>query len=284
MTTTVQCACGRPVQDAVICQECTDKLERALGDVPALVEELVVTRSRQSRTGGQGIGVVVRSHERPLPWDQRAAEAMDVLRSTLVGWVRIVLEEAQPRPRMPRDNLADMARFLLGQVQWLRQHAAADEAVDELAHAVDHAQHVIDRAPDRVYAGPCREEYESDPADPERGAYCCTASLYARAARGLVVCPGCGAEHDVDARREWLLAMAEDQLATATHLSAALSRLGRPLAPATLRKWVERGRIVAHSTNQRGHALYRLGDVLALLVDDDATATRRAGLSRSRAS
>ncbi len=272
---TAICTCGRPVQDATICAGCSGRLERALGDVPALAQELLITRTRQNKTGGQGIGIVVRSHERPLPWDQRASEATDVLRSTLVGWVRVVLEEASSRPPMPRDHLADLARFLLGQVHWLRQHPAAGEAVDELVHAVDNAQYVIDRAPDRVYAGPCREEW-ADQETEDRGAYCCTASLYARSAHGTVVCPNCHAEHDVDARRDWLLALAEDQLATATELSNALSRLGRPVVPSTIRSWTTRGRLTAHSTTDRGHPLYRVGDVTALLLEQDTNPRRSA--------
>ncbi len=255
------CACGRPVQDATICQGCSDRLERALGDVPALVQDLEVTRFRQSRTGGQGIGIVVRGAERPLPWDQRASEATDVLRSTLVGWVRIALEEAHPRPASPRDGLADMARFLLALMPWFRQHAAADQAVDEVTHAVENAQRVTDRAPDRVYAGPCREEY--GPED-ERGERCCTAHLYATNPRA-VQCPNCKAVHDVPPRQAWLLAMAQDQLETATNLSQALSRLGESVTPERVRKWAQRGRVLPHGHNERGHPLYRVGDVLELL-------------------
>ncbi len=274
MSTT--CACGRPVQDAIICQGCSDRLERALGDIPALVHDLEITRSRQSRTGGQGIGIVVRGAERPLPWDQRAAEATDVLRSTLVGWVRVALNEAHPRPATaPLGLLPHMARFLLALMPWLRQHPTADQAVDELTHAVSNAQHVIDRAPDRVYAGPCREEWDAE-SEGGRGAFCCTASLYARPGHGVVLCPNCPAEHDVGARRDWLLAMAEDQLATATHLSAALSRLGYVLAPGTIRAWASKGRLVAHGTNERGHPLYRVGDVRELTVQQ-ALSSRRTG-------
>ncbi len=273
------CACGRPVQDATICHGCSDRLERALGDIPALVQDLEITRSRQSRTSGQGIGIVVRGAERPLPWDQRAAEATDLLRDTLSSWVQVVLDGGATRPRMltgQSPRIAVMARFLLAHHERLRHHPDSPDAVDEIGHAVDQARRVTDRPPDRVYAGPCREEWAEQETENERGAFCCVASLYARAAKGFVVCPNCHAEHDVEARRDWLLVMAEDQLATATHLSAALSRLGYALAPGTIRAWASKGRLVAHGVNDRGHPLYRVGDVRELTVQQ-ALSPRRTG-------
>ncbi len=258
------CACGRPVQDATICQGCSTRLERALDDIPALVQDLEVTRSRQSRTGGQGIGIVVRGAERPLPWDQRASEATAVLRSTLIGWVRVVLDGGAARPRMLAGQewrIAVMARFLLAHHERLRQHPDAVAAVDEITHAVDNARHVTDRAPDRVYAGPCREEYGPEGDVGER---CCTAHLYATNLRA-VQCPNCKAVHDVSPRQAWLLAMAQDQLETATNLSQALSRLGESVTPERVRKWAQRGRVLPHGQNGRGHPLYRVGDVLEQL-------------------
>ncbi len=266
------CACGRPVQDATICQGCSGRLERALGDIPALVHDLEITRSRQSRTGGQGIVIVVRGAERPLPWDQRASEVTSLLRDTLSSWVQVVLDGGAARPRMlagQSSRIAVMARFLLAHHERLRQHPDAADAVDEIGHAVDQARRVTDRSPDRVYAGPCREEWDAE-AEGERGAFCCTASLYARAAHGVVICTNCNAAHDVLVRRDWLFAVAEDQLATATLLAGAFSRLGRPVKSATLRKWVERGKLAAHGHNERGHPLYRVGDVRDVLLGEDS--------------
>ncbi len=261
---TAVCSCGRPVQDATICQDCSDRLEQALEDTPALVHDLEITRSRQSRIGSQSIGIVVRGAERPLPWDQHASEATDLLRDTLNSWVRVVLDGGAARPRMlagQASRITVMARFLLAHHERLRQHPDAADAVDEIGHAVDNARRVTDRAPDRMYAGPCREEYGPDGDTGER---CCTAHLYATNPRA-VQCPNCKAIHDVPPRQAWLLAVAQDQLETATNLSQALSRLGESVTPERVRKWAQRGRVLPHGHNERGHPLYRVGDVLELL-------------------
>lgn len=110
---------------------------------------------------------------------------------------------------------------------------------------------VIDRPADRTYAGPCSA---------------CSADLYAAAGSLAVVCEPCGLEYDIEPRREYLLGVVEDQLATATELARALTSLGRPVDSALVRKWAERGRIVAHGRNRRGHAVYRVGDVLDLVA------------------
>jgi hypothetical protein len=86
--------CTRPTGDqAYLCLGCTHQLVKVLAEAPALAVELETTRRRQSRTGGQGSGVVTRSTVRPLPWDENASQAADLLQSTLVAWAKLVHEE-----------------------------------------------------------------------------------------------------------------------------------------------------------------------------------------------
>src|SRR3954469_11779790 len=93
--------CDRPRPgNAHICGACAGQLERDLGDIPGLVDQLDVTLSRQA-SGGAGGG-----SERPLPFDPRASEALDGLRTTLVGWTRVLLEAYEEDG--PRDELAEI--------------------------------------------------------------------------------------------------------------------------------------------------------------------------------
>jgi hypothetical protein len=261
-------ACTRPVADnARLCQRCTERFARDLGDIGALAQELQTTRLRQSRIGGQATGVLSRSSERPLPWDQRASEAADVLRSTVVAWVRVVLEERGAR--CPVDSLAAMGTFLLSHREWLRHHEAADECADEIGHATKNARHVIDRAPGRSYAGPCRETIQ---ATDEQGEACCLAELHVRDGAKMVTCPLCSAEHDVADRKAWLLAVAENQLVTASELHRLLQFVGQAVPHSTIRSWVHRSRLAAHGQTPDGHPLYRVGDAFDLLVQRKASA------------
>jgi hypothetical protein len=87
-----QCACGKPAPDATVCTSCETRLAVALGDVPALVDELDTTLARQGR-GGKGVGYVHSSPTRPLPYDPKASDAAGHLKAVLVSWVRLVQED-----------------------------------------------------------------------------------------------------------------------------------------------------------------------------------------------
>ncbi|MGH3447093.1 MAG: hypothetical protein ACRDP4_05675, partial [Nocardioidaceae bacterium] len=76
--------------DAFVCGACAGQLERDLGDVPALVEDLDVALSRQAMFGDRAGG---KSAEKPLPIDPRASEVGWVLRNTLSTWIRVLVEE-----------------------------------------------------------------------------------------------------------------------------------------------------------------------------------------------
>lgn len=272
------CGCGRPIRDnASICHQCTARLRRDLGDVRGLAEEVETTRLRQSRTGGQAIGGG-HSSDRPLPFDDRPVLAAEGLRAVCRRWVALVVE--QRGAVWPRDVLFDYGPFLLGHVDWLRHRDEAPDLLVDLVGAIGRVRGSIDRRAERVYAGPCGSmDYWPD-GHPILCSARCDGEVYGRPTARTATCEKCGAVHDAADRREWLLEAIEGQLAYGAQLSKALSSLGKPVAEATFRKWVERGRLVAHGENQFGQALYRVGDVLDLMAAD---ASRRAELDAKRA-
>lgn len=258
MTDTICAACTRPVPDnAYVCTPCALRLEQALGDVPAIADELETTITRQARiTAGDGRRP---TGDRPLPYHQTAAIVRDALHNTLATWIRVIADHPDVHDGLPADTLAAMARWLLRHVEWLRHHEAGPEAVDEITAAIAEAWRVIDQPPDRWYAGPCGN------ADEATGGPC-PQDLYARPGAARVRCRACGTVYDVRERREWLLATAEDVLAHAVLISQALSRLDQPVTPERIRQWAHRGRLVAHGVDAQGRPLYRVGDVLDLLA------------------
>lgn len=154
-----------------------------------------------------------------------------------------------------------MGAYLLGHLDWLRQHEAADEIADEIAYATQNARHVIDRAAGQSYAGPCRETVD---AHDDRGEACCLAELHVRDGAKVVRCPVCAAEHDVADRKAWLLAVAENNLVTATELHRLLEFVGHTVPASTIRSWVHRHRLLPHGSSDP--ALYRVGDAIDLVV------------------
>lgn len=260
-----ECAngCGRPSPSSVICSHCTWLLERELGDVGALGQhlaaELDVALSRQVRIGGGSGGR--RSAEKPLPYDATASEALAVLRSTLVAWVRILVDdESQP---WPADTLDGMAAWLLARSSEIASHEAAPEAFDEITSSVANARRAVDRPVSRVFAGICGHEG-------------CQGRVYGRPSRQVARCEECGWSHDLEERRQAMLDELDDRLFTAGEIAMLSVYLGdgfdRQRTRNLLNKWAQRELLTARGVNLAGEPTYRFGDAIVRLM----TSTRRA--------
>jgi hypothetical protein len=230
----------------MLCGGCEADLARALGDVPWLAAQLDVVLSKQGSHAPAG-----RRTGLPLPYDPRATEAAFVLKSALVGWVRILVE-AHPEGR-PADTLPAVALWLLARVERLAMHHAAGEAVDEICSAVRSAIRLVDRPADLVYAGPCGNDVTVD--DP------CPEALYARPDAVRVTCRTCRAMYDVEDRREWMLDAVEGMLFRAADMAHVLTSLGWPCTQGQIRQWASRGRVVPHGVDGQGHPVYRVSEV-----------------------
>lgn len=257
-----ECRCGKPTRDHVYaCDTCADLLARALGDVPWLDEQLDTTITRQHAIPTEA---GPRTFDKPLPWHDAAADARRTLHGLLVSWVRFCDEEhvrhSSPRDGLPADTLAALSGWLLWRVDGLTLRDIGPEAIDEITSAVAACHRIVDRRPDRWYAGPCATDD-------------CAADLYAQRRDGDVRCRDCGATYDVAARRAWLLAEAEDRLAPAAEVARAVSWLGAaPLTASRVRKWAERERILAKG-HDGARPLYRIGDAINLLASDTPQAS-----------
>ncbi|MGH3382374.1 MAG: hypothetical protein ACRDP6_47360 [Actinoallomurus sp.] len=253
------CDCGRPAPHATICGSCRDALHLDLSDlvldrqeadrknpVPSLITDLDTVLTRQTRYQERAGG---RSSTRPLPFDERASDALWALGDTLRAWARAV-NWGDPSIRGCGQNLLD-------HLNELATHPDAAQAVDELTAIVDQIRRVCDRPPVHMYLGPCG----------------CGTDLYTRQGSIIARCRECDLEYQVAERREWLLATAEDRLATATDIALAMpTLLGRELSASTVRNWAADGRLAAHGHDPHNRPLYRIGEVIQLAL---ATPTRR---------
>ena len=251
--------CGHPMptgDNSTACPGCWNRLDVILGEIPWLVERLEETLARQSAVGVRNGG---KGRETPLPYSTAASAALSLLASTLWPWVREGIEIHRDRLVIPPDlptNAITLSRTLLRLRGWLITVPDGAAAIDEITYASKQAHRVIDLAPDRWYAGPCGAAFE----DVE-----CDAELYVMAGRPTVVCPVCGAEHDVVARRTQMLDQADDTLLTLTEMTRALALTGgETVSRKQLEGWVRRGRLV-RSGNAGPVALYRVADVRDIL-------------------
>lgn len=299
--------CGRPIHDqAYVCTPCTNRLRDRLELVAAVADATEDTIARLSRTGTGGRS----SAEPPLPFAWQAADDFWAGMNTLTTWARHISEtRGSPPPaplgpvlgppctwrdrgcahgtceqtrtltRAPQLQQAVVALWLAApppqpgtpsNLDWLRHRAEAAEAFDELHYACTQLVNLVDNRPDRWYAGPC-------------GAEGCDAELHPVAGATTIRCYACGATHDGDDRKAWLLDQADDQLAHATWIASTLTRLGCPVKAATVWKWAERGLVVAHGTDGQGRPVYRLGEVRAAVLEAERREHERVRRATERA-
>ncbi len=246
------CPCGTPTPNATLCQRCLDALHR---DLDAIADHITEATTQLARLGRHGERAGSRSAERPLPIDLAASEALDILRSVLVGWVR----DVTPRPDdQPPDTLRGMARHL----RWWdwAAHPAADEFADELHHALTTIRQCIDSPPERHYLGPCGA------IDVDGRA--CQGDVYAVGNR-QPRCRDCGERWDADERRHAIAEWANGQLVTATEGATALAAWAGmvDVTPERIRLWAHRGRVTARATTTEGRPLYPFAELRDLAVD-----------------
>lgn len=298
------CKCGRPTSGAILCVRCQKTLAVALVNVAAYYDDLTTVSTKQVRYGSSTAGKGSVGKTQPLVADARFLEVTGdgtQVRwnawATVVAWARTVMEEQPPlhepacvsclhiscaavrRRRWPRNTIRSMVAYFDRQFRWIVAERWAEDFLDEMLETERQLRRMIDRPADRWYAGRCSA---SNPADPEGSE--CPADLYAKADNGTIECSVCGSQHDVAARRDFLLEEAKDYLVTATEAAQALLAWTDYDGSETklvdrIRKWRDRDKLEVQEVTSlagRDRHLYRLGDVQELLVEAarDTQATR----------
>lgn len=252
------CKCGTPTRDeAYCCDDCLGDLSIALGELPAIVEQLDITLQKARGVDYTALGGSP-SSESPLPISYAAYEASTQLRQVLVMWVRFCVEEQirhqSASTDLPADNLRAMSRWLMWRVDGLGLNDLGPDAVSEITRAVGRCRVVIDRPEERQFDGPCE----------------CGRDLYSKPGSKTTKCKGCEREYGVDEMRAWMETELGGKLFTAREGSTLLGRMGLPTAQKTIDKWHERGRLLDHGSNADAppRLLYLLDDLIGLAARD----------------
>ncbi|MCX4468955.1 hypothetical protein OOK41_01275 [Micromonospora sp. NBC_01655] len=322
MTNPPPCAwCTRPdPTGGYVCPTCFRPVGEALREMVRLADEPAVNIARQARYGSTN---GPRSAEPPIPVDLDASAASWAAAHVVVTWMdHIATTRGVPLPKRDRrpvgplcagaagavlagrcghpscdairhhqreHPVAAAARFVAGQLEWLRHTPDASDAGEELLGAAAAVRRVVENPADRWYAGTCCEPLPDKPGE------LCTTELYAWPGVTWVRCPGCGTVHQTGPRVRWLLAEARDVRGTATQLATAAARLGRACTAGQLRALAQRGRLLPATValadgiegpeevdrDEWGRARYRFGDVLDVL-DQVAEQRRRDELERAQ--
>lgn len=251
-TTVNTCTCGKPTGDSTyLCTDCKADVRNALGNTTELVEDLTLTMSKQRRFGSPIGGS--RSAEQPLPFNLVAGNVLRDLHHELLAVVHSCQRSHVPSygyPHQPGGTSSSMARWLLWRLDGMAAQPWAADTL-RLVQVSARGVGVIDSPATRTFAGPCDD---------------CGHDLYARAGKQHVTCHNCGLTYDLAARRRWLLGMVHDRLATATEVARALTSLELPVTAERIRQWKHRGRLAPLAHDPLDRPLYRVGDVVDLLV------------------
>lgn len=243
-----------------LCKRGVVEVESRPGEHPGLWEELQTTIARLSRVGSPA-GAGARPAETAVPYHRRASEVAYRLGNSVSTWARVVAEE-NPELELAARTIPDAARWL---AHWLEVFPSLQvehrEMRPDILGAVSAAKRVIDRAPDRVYAGPCWEQVDDESR--------CEGQLYAKVSLGgepepFVRCRDCGTKHDTEVRQEWLSRALADQLVSAVEAAPVLCwLLGKKITGNNIAAWKRDGRVAVHE----GRWPYRFGDLLVLARD-----------------
>lgn len=246
--TNPSCAPYPAGEGAFVCRNCLHALRRDLGDIPALIDDLHVTLSRQDVLGSSSGR---RASESSLPWKEAASEALWVLINTVMSAARDVYDPGVPFPDAP----AAAARWLLASTHVVIASPEGGRIVDELSAAVAKAYDAIDRQPDLLVAGQCGQDG-------------CEEYLYARPDAKTTTCRACETVHEVAERRAWMVNYAaEMQLPAVLALQWVRTLMGKTIPRGTWDSWVARGRIEVSSRDHVGNPLFRFGDARDLAAD-----------------
>jgi hypothetical protein len=259
--------CGAPTRD-FLCSKHRTELAMWLWDVAgnclgdsmnfcdSLLRELDTTICRDDKIGGASIGIVVCNGEQGLLFNSRASDIKEALVRAVRLWALRFAEE-NPHLRFDPATIEDAALWMAGFPNLLAGHHQAVAMHADIRDLVLRARRVIDRPAQKVYLGECGGMTEKGP---------CTAALFGLQDRLGAHCFECGSDWLVDARRQTMLSGIEDKVAHSGNLAALVKANGVPLASSTVRNYARRGKIVSVGVDARKRPLYRVGDVLDVLL------------------
>src|SRR6202008_2611179 len=200
--------CGREQADmAYACSTCAGKARRWLGTSADLAGP---ARDVAHGQRGRGLTVGAPSSEARLPFNISATSRIDAVTNAITGWARVGWDHRGGQPDLTGDPLEAAARYLAGEVEWLRHQQFAEEAFDVIDRCARVLAAIADRPAERRYAGPCA----------------CGPDLYARPGSDVARCRMCGTDHQVAERLEWMRGQIEDRLARPVEIAGVLLRLG----------------------------------------------------------
>lgn len=260
-------ACTRPTSSGYLCEPCLIELADALRDFPILAKALdatfaqeqrfTVSRPRRVREPGE-------EEESPLPINEHAGRLRRELSRELLRWTFNT-----PRARLAliprtRHTTQAMSSQLLNNLDHYRANKNGPLAHRTFTSLHTRILRAVDRPPDLIYLGTCSNA---------RTGTKCPQDLYAEWGATFIKCNTCGHDHNVADRRSTLILAVKDQLANAADISRGLAGLGMGVTAERVRQWKQRNRLISRGVDLGKHPLYRVGDVIDLVMAENERRT-----------
>jgi hypothetical protein len=214
-------------------------------------------------------------------------DAMDVINAVQNALTTIARDIAETRGLQidsaglgdlsPADPLTRAAKWLTGQLDWLR-HATGDQGeayaagvFAEIGDCAGRMRSLVDGPSDQRYLGPCGawrfmdRELDEDRFVTEDAKFECDGDVYGRPGADRGRCKTCGAQVSQDERRAWLDDAVRQYAYTAREIADAYR-----INVKTIRSWADRGLLAEHGRDRDGRPLHNLGEVLELAAGDAA--------------
>jgi hypothetical protein len=257
--------CTRAAGDAFVCPQCLDRLEVALGDIPGLLEDLLIMTTRQHKFRAPAVSraaktgtrwdAMLTAHESAelvnegftrAPYVSQAGDATRTLVAAVLSAYQVLGGTETPL------DPATASRRLLSAIGKVPGSSLAPSIIETVTKAHATAMRVIDRPDDAIYIGTCPDCKTPMHANPDNDTHTCTT---------------CGNTHALAERQQAIRDRLTDAQLTLRQI-ADLSgpTLGVRITLGQLKNWANRdGKLAPATTDREGVKLYRVGDALDLL-------------------
>lgn len=258
--TNTECGCSRPLRDTwKLCDVCRRELRKQLGEIGWLDDQLEISLTRAKGVAYDGGS---RASTTGLPWNEKAAQARDGLKATMVRWIyRINGQKIDRTTPMPQ-----LANWLINHIDTIAKRDDAWTINEELQNAANRARNTVTaKAPTREYLGLCdlpadQETLEGEP---------CGGDVYWTEGEETAICEKCRGEFEPEPKIIQRDAALADVLCTAYEIARLTHKaLGQPWRKVynQVTSWNNRGAITPHATDQEGAPRFRYLDVQAKLI------------------
>jgi len=202
------------------------------------------------------------SKEAPPPVSLHVLDVRAMCCSRLAGWARVVLEERQlTHSSLQAGDALGLARFLMVHAGWLGEHEAGQDAADEIDTSARELRALaLPDPPTGVVIGRCPV------LDIAEEVTICEGTVRAKPGEPIR-CERCGSTGTLDWWHSLMFGDTElAPLVTARDLVGIIAnQTGHVIDPATIRKWVERGKVERSGSDEKGRPLYDHVSVIALI-------------------